>query len=184
MRAVEWFNSADARGFAPLNSAFITLLPMKEGAIRATDFRTVSLVHIIGKIVKAMVLRLASTLPQLVNPNQSAFIKGRSIQHNFFMVQHSICSLHRRKVPTIMLKLDMAKASDSVSWPFLIQILRHRGVRVEVDLSTRHATQRFFSMAARGRDSGTPRGYGRATLYPRRYSSWCGCAQCCHQASG
>jgi hypothetical protein len=43
------------------------------------------------------------------------------------MVQRCVRSLHLKRIPTILLKLDMAKAFDSVSWPFLIQILRHRG---------------------------------------------------------
>jgi hypothetical protein len=90
------------------------------------DFWPVSLIHSVTKIVaKAMALHLAAPLPRLVNPNQSAFIKGRTIQDNFLMVQHSNRNLHWRKIPVIMLKLDMAKAFDSISWMFLIQILRH-----------------------------------------------------------
>ncbi|KAM0908162.1 hypothetical protein ACQ4PT_015617 [Festuca glaucescens] len=128
MRAVACFDSADARGFARLNGAYITLLPKTEGVVSMGEFRPVSLIHSVAKIVsKAMALRLAAPLPQLISSNQSAFIKGRTIQDNFFMVQHSIRNLHQRKIPAIMLKLDMAKAFDSVSWLFLIQILRHRG---------------------------------------------------------
>jgi hypothetical protein len=35
--------------------------------------------------------------------------------------------LHRRKVPAVLLKLDVARAFDSVSWPFLLSVLRRRG---------------------------------------------------------
>jgi hypothetical protein len=128
MRAIACFDSGDGRGFARLNDAYIVLLPKKEGAICVGDYRPVSLIQSIAKIVaKAMALRLAGPLPHLVDTNQSAFVKGRTIQDNFFMVQHSIRSLHRWKTPGLMLKLDMAKAFYSVSWPFLAQILRHRG---------------------------------------------------------
>jgi hypothetical protein len=126
IHVVSCFDSVDARGFARLNGTFITLLPKKEGAMHVGDFWPVSLIHSVTKIVaKAMALRLAAPLPRLVNPNQSAFIKGRTIQDNFLMVQHSNRNLHWRKIPVIMLKLDMAKAFDSISWMFLIQILRH-----------------------------------------------------------
>ena len=95
MRAVSAFDSADGRGMARLNTAYITLLPKKEGAVVVGDFRPISLIHSFAKIVsKALALRLASTLPALVDRNQSAFIKGRSIQDNFFMVQKSIRVLH------------------------------------------------------------------------------------------
>jgi hypothetical protein len=62
-------------------------LPKKEEAAYIGDYRPVSLIHSIAKIVaKAMAIRLASPLPQLVNDNQSAFVKGRTIQDNFFLV--------------------------------------------------------------------------------------------------
>jgi hypothetical protein len=35
--------------------------------------------------------------------------------------------LHRRKVPAVLLKLDVARAFDSVYWPFLLSVLRQRG---------------------------------------------------------
>ena len=59
--------------------------------------------------------------------NQSAFIRGRSILDNFMLVQNAIRSLHRKKSPAVFLKLDLARAFDSVSWPFLLQVLRARG---------------------------------------------------------
>lgn len=35
--------------------------------------------------------------------------------------------LHRQKVPSLFLKLDISKAFDSVSWSFLLEILSHLG---------------------------------------------------------
>jgi hypothetical protein len=128
MRAISCFDSADSRGFARLNRVYITLLPKKIGAVEVAEFRPVSLIHSISKIVsKALVLRLNKPLPPLIEENQSAFVKGRSIHDNFFMVQRSVRNLHRKKIPMLMLKLDMEKAFDSVSWSFLLQILQHRG---------------------------------------------------------
>jgi hypothetical protein len=43
------------------------------------------------------------------------------------MVQHSIKSLHKRRVSSLFLKLDISKAFDSVSWAFLIEVLSHLG---------------------------------------------------------
>jgi hypothetical protein len=66
-------------------------------------------------------------MPELVGRNQSAFIKGRCIQDNFVLVRQSAVLLHHRKEPSVLLKLDVARAFDSVSWLFLLSILRQRG---------------------------------------------------------
>jgi hypothetical protein len=42
-------------------------------------------------------------------------------------VQHLIKSLHKKRVSSLFLKLDILKAFDSVSWAFLIEVLSHLG---------------------------------------------------------
>ena len=114
--------------FGTLHSAYITLLPKKEGAKQPKDFRPISLVHSFAKLItKLLDNRLAPRLQQIVSPNQSAFIKGRFIQDNFMLVQQTARFLHQQKQPRILLKLDISKAFDSVSWPFLLEILQQLG---------------------------------------------------------
>jgi hypothetical protein len=111
-----------------LNTAFITLLPKKVDALLVKDYRPISLVHSFAKLVtNVLAARLAPHLPSMVSINQSAFIKGRSIQDNFLPVQQLTRSLHHTKEPHILLKLDISKAFDSISWPFLIDMLQHLG---------------------------------------------------------
>ena len=111
-----------------LNSAYITLLPKKDGADQPKDFRPISLVHSFAKLItKMMANRLAGRLQQMVCPIQSAFIKGRFIQDNFMLVQQTARLLHQQKQPRILLKLDISKAFDSVSWPFLLEVLQQLG---------------------------------------------------------
>jgi hypothetical protein len=111
-----------------LNSALVTLLPKKSDAAEIKDFSPISLIHSFAKIVtKLMANRLAPTLPELISPNQSAFVKGRSIQDNFIMVQQTARAIHKQKISKVLLKLDIGKAFDSVSWPFLLEVLGHLG---------------------------------------------------------
>jgi len=70
---------------------------------------------------------LAPLLPSLISTNQSAFVRGRNTHDNFILVQQIVKSLHKNKEAHILLKLDISKAFDSISWLFLLEILRKVG---------------------------------------------------------
>jgi hypothetical protein len=111
-----------------LNSAYITLIPKKTEADQVKDFRPISLVLSFAKLVtKILANRLAGHLDQMVSSNQSAFIKKCFIQDNFMLVQQTARFLHSQKQPRILLKLDITKAFDSVSWAFLLEVLEKLG---------------------------------------------------------
>ena len=109
--------------------SYLTLLiPKKLEALEAKDYRPISLVHSFAKLVtKMMANRLAPHLDKLVATNQSAFTRGRCIHDNFILVQQTIKVLHRQKISSLFLKLDISKAFDSVDWAFLLEILSHLG---------------------------------------------------------
>lgn len=128
MAALHFLWSTNFRNLWKLNSAYITLIPKKPNAEQVKDFRPISLVHSFAKLVtKILANRLAGRLDEMVSPNQSAFIKKRFIQDNFMMVQQTVKYLHSLKQPRILLKLDITKAFDSVSWAFLLEVLRKLG---------------------------------------------------------
>jgi hypothetical protein len=54
-------------------------------------------------------------------------VKGRSIHGSFFMVQQTVKALHVQKEPCVLLKLDISKAFNSISWEFRFKILTHLG---------------------------------------------------------
>ncbi|KAM0901733.1 hypothetical protein ACQ4PT_019787 [Festuca glaucescens] len=112
--------------FGAVNSALITLIPKKDGAVELKDFCPISLVHSFAKLLaKILALRLAPRLPELVDTNQSAFVRGLCIHDNFMLVEQSAQTLHRSKVSSLLLKLDVAHAFDSA------------GVRIEVGAGDR-----------------------------------------------
>jgi hypothetical protein len=118
----------DFRNLRLLNSAFITMLPKMEGADGAADYRPISLIHSFAKLMtKNLANRLGAKLDCLISKTQSAFIKGRFIQDNFMMVQQTARYLHAQKQPRILLKLDISKTFDTISWPFLLEVLKKLG---------------------------------------------------------
>jgi hypothetical protein len=74
-------------------------------------------------------MRLAPLLPELVSPNQSAFMQKRFIQENFLHVQGMIKGMHHDKTSGFFLKLDIMKTFDSVIWSFLLDLLEVLGFR-------------------------------------------------------
>jgi hypothetical protein len=128
MKAIKMLEDEGSQGLHLLNNALMVLLPKSPEAASPADFRPISLVHSFGKLfTKILAKRLQPLMPGLVAPCQNAFIKGRSIHDNFVYVQGVVHSLRQKKIPAIMMKLDISKAFDSVSWEFLLKLLVHRG---------------------------------------------------------
>ena len=116
------------RGFARLNQALLSLLPKRADASCLRDYRPISLIHLVPKVfAKVLSLRLAPRLDALVSNNQNTFIPGRSLHDNFVLVRQSARLLHQLGAPRVMLKLDLARAFDSISWPFLFEVLKQYG---------------------------------------------------------
>jgi mannosylglycoprotein endo-beta-mannosidase len=62
-------------------------------------------------------------MPELVGPQQSAFICGLSLHDNFQLVHYTARKLHALKQDAILLKLDITKAFDTVDWAFLLEVM-------------------------------------------------------------
>jgi hypothetical protein len=115
----------DGRGFARLNKALITLIPKKQEAMEIGDYRPISLVHSFSKLFSKVVAnRLRRRLPDLVSANQSAFVKRRCLHDNFLLVRQVARRINQRKQAGVLLKLDLTRAFDSISWGFLFEVLR------------------------------------------------------------
>nr|XP_051201783.1 uncharacterized protein LOC127315326 [Lolium perenne] len=118
----------DGRGFARLNRALITLIPKKPDAMEISDFRPISLVHSFAKLFSKLVAnRLRLRLGDVVSANQSAFIRGRCLHDNFMLVRQVARRINTRRQTGLLLKLDLSRAFDTMSWSFLFEVLRHMG---------------------------------------------------------
>ncbi|XP_075077075.1 uncharacterized protein LOC142163830 [Nicotiana tabacum] len=72
--------------------------------------------------------RLEKILPSLISSNQSGFVKGRSIFENIMLTEEIVTDIRlREKSANVVIKLDMAKAYDRVSWKYLMHVFRKMG---------------------------------------------------------
>jgi hypothetical protein len=111
-----------------LNSTFISLIPKVPGASEMKDFRPISLVGSLYKIIaKVLANRLKGVLDKVISKTQSAFIKGRQILDPILIANESLDSRRRSGEPGILCKMDLEKAYDHVNWDFLLYMLKRCG---------------------------------------------------------
>ncbi|WVZ61783.1 hypothetical protein U9M48_011600 [Paspalum notatum var. saurae] len=111
-----------------INRSYMVLLPKKFEAKLVSDFRPICLQNCSVKIIsKMLTTRLQGVIGGLIDLDQTGFLKGRSIAENFVYAMELVQCCHKRKLPTVVLKLDFAKAFDTVQWPALLDILSARG---------------------------------------------------------
>ena len=106
------------------NVAFIALIPKTESPSGFKDYRPISMVGCVYKIIsKLLAGRLKRVMGNLVSPHQSSFIEGMQILDSVLIASELFETYNRLKKPAVMLKLDFHKAFDCVSWSFLDWIL-------------------------------------------------------------
>lgn len=108
-----------------VNATFISLIPKKIDAKGSNDYRPISLCNLLYKfITKIIANRLKKVVSSLVRFNQTAFIQGRSIVENILMCHEVVRGFEMKNNPkAAILKIDIRKAYDSVSWKFINEVL-------------------------------------------------------------
>ncbi|GKV01676.1 hypothetical protein SLEP1_g14215 [Rubroshorea leprosula] len=110
------------------NASFIVLFPKKENPQGLGEFRPISLIGCMYKIIsKILANRLSKVLPSIINLNQSAFIGGRQIANGIVVANEVIHEAKRRKRSTLIFKADFEKAYDSVNWEFFNRMMEKFG---------------------------------------------------------
>jgi len=126
-----FFNNRTSR-IHLINTANIILLPKNQEPETLGDYRPISLINSVIKIIaKLLANQLAPHMNKLVSNAQNAFIKKRCIHDNFIYAQRVIQLLHIKKKPALFIKLDISKAFDSVGWGFMLEVLENFGFSIK-----------------------------------------------------
>lgn len=103
-----------------LNQSFIVLIPKKEEDVTLKDYRPISLIGNIYKILsKILVVRLSRVVGMVISEHQSAFISNRYILDGAVILNEAISEARKKKIGRVIFKIDFAKAYDFVEWGFL-----------------------------------------------------------------
>lgn len=111
-----------------LNATFIALVPKGEEPNTPDKNRLISLCNVIYKIIsKVLANMLKPLLPLLIFPEQTGYVEGHHILENIVLSNEVIHSLKILKKLGIILKLDLSKAFDKLSWNYIHQMLLEFG---------------------------------------------------------
>ena len=98
-----------------LISTFLLLIPKKEGAEDLRDFRPISLVGSVYKLLaKVLPNRLKSVMGEVISDSQQAFVQGRQILDAVLIANETLDSRLKDNKPGLLLKMDIEKAFDHV----------------------------------------------------------------------
>ncbi|GJZ10125.1 RNA-directed DNA polymerase, eukaryota [Tanacetum coccineum] len=98
------------------NSSFIALIPKVMDAKLVNDFRPISLIGCVYKVVtKIFANRLALIISNIVSNTQSAFVSERQILDGPFIINELLHWCKRKYKKAMFFKVDFAKPYDSAS---------------------------------------------------------------------
>jgi hypothetical protein len=111
-----------------LNSTFIALIPKVDSPQRLNDFRPISLVGSLYKILaKVLANRLRMVIGSVISETQSAFVKDRQILDGILIANEVVDEARRLKRELLLFKVDFEKAYDSVDWSYLEAVMGKMG---------------------------------------------------------
>ncbi|GKB75376.1 RNA-directed DNA polymerase, eukaryota, partial [Tanacetum coccineum] len=110
------------------NASFITLIPKFQDAKLVKDFRPITLIGSVYKIItKILANRLCHVISDLISEVQSAFVANCQILDDPFILNELISWCKSKKYKAMVFKVDFEKAYDSVRRDYLDDILHNFG---------------------------------------------------------
>ncbi|GAU12613.1 hypothetical protein TSUD_132230 [Trifolium subterraneum] len=107
-----------------LNSTFIALIPKIDSPQRLNDFRPISLVGCLYKILaKVLANRLRLVIGSVISESQTAFVKERQILDGILIANEVVDEARKSKKELMLFKVDFEKAYDSVDWGYLDDVM-------------------------------------------------------------
>lgn len=113
--AIESLNSKHL--LATMRTGLITIIPKKDkDPLYLKNWRSLTMLNSDYKILaKALTERINKTLPELISPDQTGFMKGRNIATNIRKVIEVIEYTKTNQIPAAIMSIDFQKCFDLIS---------------------------------------------------------------------
>ncbi|VFQ73955.1 unnamed protein product [Cuscuta campestris] len=135
----------------------ITLIPEVEGAREIGDYRPIALSTFFSKMLSMIVAnRLGPMLNKIISPEHAGFQKGKGIEEHILLTNELMHKLDSKvRGGNVMIKLDMAKAFDKISWNYLQAILQAFGFNEQsISLLLQNLRATYMSVLVNGKPNG------------------------------
>ncbi|PNX57813.1 cysteine-rich receptor-like protein kinase [Trifolium pratense] len=104
------------------------LIPKVDGPQRLNDFRPISLVGSLYKILAKLLANcLRVVMGSVISASQTAFVKGRQILDGILVANEVVDEARKSKKEMLLFKVDFEKAYDSVDWGYLEGVMGRMG---------------------------------------------------------
>ena len=124
MRFITEFHH-DGRLPKGINTTFIALIPKVVSPQRLNDFRPISLVGCMYKVLAKLLANwLRSVIESVVSDCQSAFVKGKQILDGILVSNEAIDDARRLETEMLLFKVDFEKAYDSLDFNYLDVVMK------------------------------------------------------------
>jgi len=126
---LEFFNNGKL--LRQVNSTIISLIPKVSVPQYASQFRPISCCNVLYKCISKLIcMRLKEIIPTVVAENQAAFVAGRCLTHNILICHDLLRHYNRKTSPRCLMKIDLRKTYDMISWNFINNVLKGFGFLV------------------------------------------------------
>lgn len=131
------------------------MIPKVDNPNYAIQCRPISCCVIYKCISKVLCMGLRKSVATVVARNQAAFVENRSLIHNVLICHDLFRHYNRKTTPRWLVKIDLKKVYDMVSWEFIEESLLGDGFpQTFVHLIMTCVTTTKFSIKANGQGYG------------------------------
>ncbi|GKA30426.1 RNA-directed DNA polymerase, eukaryota [Tanacetum coccineum] len=114
------------------NSSFIALIPKTLNPKSVGEYRPISLIGSIYKIVtKILANRLSTVIADIFERTNRFLPTVSNFGWPFFIINELLARCHHKKHSAMVFKIDFAKAYDSIRWDYLGDVLKSFGFGVK-----------------------------------------------------